>query len=101
MSVSSAVAFLPPPRTQKFPELRRRISIIGIDAGARLFDFANQVARRQRMMEYGKNACPGDAIAVQWADGIISRTMTVGCRMGPLPPPASATASGAHTITKV
>lgn len=35
------------------------------------------MARRQRL-EYGENAWPGDAIADQSADGIISRTMAVG-----------------------
>ncbi len=63
---------------QKLAELRPGISIIVVEAGARLFDFENRAARRQRMIEYGENAWPGDAIADQSADGIISRTMAVG-----------------------
>jgi choline dehydrogenase-like flavoprotein len=63
---------------QKLTELRPGISIIVVEAGARLFDFENRMARRQRMLEYGENAWPGDAIADQSADGIISRTMAVG-----------------------
>src|SRR5919106_6839523 len=63
---------------QKLSELRRGVSIIVVEAGARLFDFENRMARRQRMLEYGENAWPGDAIADQSADGIISRTMAVG-----------------------
>ena len=64
--------------SQKLAELRPGISIIVVEAGARLFDFENRMARRQRMLEYGENAWPGDAIADQSADGIISRTMAVG-----------------------
>jgi quinoprotein glucose dehydrogenase len=63
---------------QKLTELRPDASIIVIEAGARLFDFENRMARRQRMLEYGENAWPGDAIPDQSADGIISRTMAVG-----------------------
>jgi quinoprotein glucose dehydrogenase len=63
---------------QKLAELRPGVSIIVVEAGARLFDFENRTARRQRMLEYGENAWPGDAIADQSADGIISRTMAVG-----------------------
>jgi choline dehydrogenase-like flavoprotein len=63
---------------QKLAELRPGVSIIVVEAGARLFDFENRMARRQRMLEYGENAWPGDAIADQAAEGIISRTMTAG-----------------------
>jgi choline dehydrogenase-like flavoprotein len=63
---------------QKLTELRPGISIIVIEAGARLFDFENRMMRRQRMIEYGENAWPGDAIPDQAAEGIISRTMAVG-----------------------
>jgi quinoprotein glucose dehydrogenase len=63
---------------QKLSELRPGLSIIVVEAGARLFDFENRMARRQRMLEYGENAWPGDAIPDQSADGIISRTMAVG-----------------------
>ena len=63
---------------QKLTELHPGTSIIVIEAGDRLFDFENRTARRQRMLEYGENAWPGDAIPDQAADGIISRTMAVG-----------------------
>jgi glucose dehydrogenase len=63
---------------QKLAELRPGASIIVIEAGDRLFDFENRMARRERMLEYGENAWPGDAIPDQAAEGIISRTMAVG-----------------------
>jgi choline dehydrogenase-like flavoprotein len=63
---------------QKVSELRPGASIIVVEAGARLFDFENRMARRQRMLDYGENAWPGDAIADQAAEGIVSRTMAVG-----------------------
>jgi glucose dehydrogenase len=63
---------------QKVAELRPGISMIIVEAGPRLFDFENRMARRQRMLEYGENAWPGDAIDDQAGDGIISRTMAVG-----------------------
>ncbi len=63
---------------QKLAELRPGASMIVVEAGDRLFDFENRMARRQRMLEYGENAWPGDAIDDMSADGIISRTMAVG-----------------------
>src|SRR5919106_1539948 len=63
---------------QKLCELRPGVSIIVVEAGARLFDFENRMARRERMLDYGEDAWPGDAIARQAAEGIISRTMAVG-----------------------
>ena len=63
---------------QKLAELRPGASIVVVEAGARLFDFENRMARRQRMLDYGENAWPGDFIADQAAEGIISRTMAVG-----------------------
>lgn len=63
---------------QKLVELRPRASIIVVEAGARLFDFENRAARRQRMLQYGENPWPGDTIADLEPEGIISRTMAVG-----------------------
>jgi choline dehydrogenase-like flavoprotein len=63
---------------QKLSELRPGASIIVVEAGVRIFDFENRMAHRERMLAYGENAWPGDFIADQAADGIISRTMTVG-----------------------
>jgi quinoprotein glucose dehydrogenase len=63
---------------QKLSELRPGASIIVVEAGVRLFDFENRMARRERMLAYGENPWPGDFIADQAAEGIISRTMAVG-----------------------
>ncbi len=63
---------------QKLAELRPGASIIVVEAGARLFDFENRMARRERMLHYGENAWRGDAISDMSADGIVSRTMAVG-----------------------
>ena len=63
---------------QKLAGLRPGVSTIVVEAGDRLFDVENRMARRQRMLEYGENAWPGDAIDDMSADGIISRTMAVG-----------------------
>jgi quinoprotein glucose dehydrogenase len=63
---------------QKLAELRPGVKMVVVEAGSRLFDFEHRTARRQRMLEYGENAWPGDFIADQSADGIISRTMAVG-----------------------
>jgi glucose dehydrogenase len=63
---------------QKLAELRPGVAITIVEAGARLFDFENRMARRERALAYGENAWPGDFIADQAGDGIISRTMAVG-----------------------
>ena len=62
----------------KLFELRPRISITVVEAGKRLFDTENRMAYRQRSIEYAENPWPGDFIADQSAQGIISRTMAVG-----------------------
>ena len=63
---------------QKLVERRPGLSIAVVEAGARIFDRENRMRYRQRMLEYGENAWPGDYIADQAASGIISRTMAVG-----------------------
>ena len=63
---------------QKLLELRPALNVIVVEAGARLFDAENRAAYRQRMLDYGENAWPGDFIEDQAATGIISRTMAVG-----------------------
>lgn len=63
---------------QKLAELRPGISIIVVEAGRRIFDFENRFAYRQRMLDYEENPWPGDWLADQSAEGIISRTMAVG-----------------------
>ena len=56
----------------------RRLSIIVIEAGAKLFDLDKRFEYRQRYLDYGENWWPGDFIEDQEAEGIISRTMAVG-----------------------
>ena len=56
----------------------RRCSVVVVEAGSKLFDFENRFEYRRRMLEYGENAWPGDFIADQSAEGIISRSMAVG-----------------------
>jgi quinoprotein glucose dehydrogenase len=63
---------------QKVSELRRGASIIVVEAGDRLFDTEKRWRDRQRSLDYGENAWPGDTIEDQAASGIISRTMAVG-----------------------
>ena len=63
---------------QKLSELRPGIAITVIEAGQRLFDFENRMKYRQRQIDYGENAWPGDFIEDQAAAGVISRTMAVG-----------------------
>ena len=46
--------------------------------GAKIFDFENRTRYRQRWLEYGENPWPGDFVADQEAQGVISRTMAVG-----------------------
>ncbi len=64
--------------SQKLSELRPGKSIVVVEAGRRIFDLENRFRNRQRSLEYGENAWPGDFIPDQSAEGIISRTMAVG-----------------------
>lgn len=63
---------------EKLSELRPAWSIIVVEAGKRLFDFENRFTYRERNLEYGENMWPGDFVADQGGNGIISRTMAVG-----------------------
>src|SRR4029078_55183 len=63
---------------EKLSELRPGMCITVVEAGQRIFDFENRMAHRQRNLDYGENAWPGDFIEDQAAQGIISRTMAVG-----------------------
>src|SRR5262245_9134868 len=63
---------------QKLLELKPALNVIVVEAGARLFDLENRASYRQRMLDYGENAWPGDFIEDQAGAGIISRTMAVG-----------------------
>jgi quinoprotein glucose dehydrogenase len=63
---------------QKLSELKPGITITIVEAGTRIFDFENRAKYRQRSLDYGENAWPGDFIEDQAGAGIISRTMAVG-----------------------
>ncbi len=63
---------------EKLSELKPGISITVVEAGSRIFDFDNRMKYRQRNLDYGENAWPGDFIDDQAGAGIISRTMAVG-----------------------
>ena len=63
---------------QKLSDLKPSASIIVVEAGSTLFDNENRFQYRQRNLDYGENMWPGDFIADQAPDGMISRTMAVG-----------------------
>jgi quinoprotein glucose dehydrogenase len=63
---------------EKVSELKPGTSIVVVEAGTRIFDLENRMKYRQRNLDYGENAWPGDFIDDQAATGIISRTMAVG-----------------------
>lgn len=63
---------------QSLHELKPSLRVIVVEAGKRIFDFENRMQYRERSLDYGENAWPGDFIDDQAADGIISRTMAVG-----------------------
>jgi choline dehydrogenase-like flavoprotein len=63
---------------EKVTELKPGTSIVVVEAGSRIFDVENRMKYRQRNLDYGENAWPGDFIEDQAGAGIISRTMAVG-----------------------
>ena len=63
---------------QKLSELKPGLAITIVEAGTRIFDVENRAKYRQRSLDYGENAWPGDFIEDQAGAGIISRTMAVG-----------------------
>jgi glucose dehydrogenase len=63
---------------QKLAELKPGLAVTVVEAGARIFDFENRAAYRERSLAYGENAWPGDFVDDQAGAGIISRTMAVG-----------------------
>ncbi len=63
---------------QKLSELKPGLAITVVEAGSTIFDFENRMAYRQRSLDYGENAWPGDLIEDQAGAGVISRTMAVG-----------------------
>jgi quinoprotein glucose dehydrogenase len=63
---------------EKVSELKPGTSIVVVEAGTKIFDFENRAKYRQRSLDYGENAWPGDFIDDQAGAGIISRTMAVG-----------------------
>jgi len=63
---------------QKLSDLTPAATIIVIEAGAPLFDADKRFQYRQRSLDYGENPWPGDFVADQAPDGMISRAMAVG-----------------------
>jgi glucose dehydrogenase len=63
---------------QKLHELAPGLAVTVVEAGARIFDVENRGKYRQRMLDYGESAWPGDFIEDQAGGGVISRTMAVG-----------------------
>jgi len=62
----------------KLSERRPGTSIIIVEAGDRMFDAQKRWEQRRRLQEYGEGPWPGDVVADQSAQGIISRSMVVG-----------------------
>jgi len=62
----------------KLSERRPGTSIVIVEAGDRMFDAPKRWEQRRRLLEYGEGPWPGDYIADQAAEGIISRSMVVG-----------------------
>ncbi len=62
----------------KLSELRPGLNIRIVEAGKTFFNFEKRGEHRQRKIDYDENPWPGDAIADQAAEGIISRTMALG-----------------------
>lgn len=56
----------------------RDVKVIVIEAGERIFDFADRSRLRQRHVDYGENPYPGDHIRTMRGQGIQSRSMCVG-----------------------
>jgi quinoprotein glucose dehydrogenase len=58
---------------EKLSELKPGLAITIVEAGSRIFDLENRAKYRERSLEYGENAWPGDFIDDQAGAGIISR----------------------------
>ena len=63
---------------EKLSELKPGLAITVVEAGQKIFDFENRAKYRERSLDYGENAWPGDFIDDQAGAGVISRTMAVG-----------------------
>jgi glucose dehydrogenase len=63
---------------EKLAELKPGLQITIVEAGQKIFDVENRATYRQRSLDYGENAWPGDFIDDQAGAGVISRTMAVG-----------------------
>ncbi|HEX9367097.1 MAG TPA: GMC family oxidoreductase [Vicinamibacterales bacterium] len=63
---------------EKLSELKPSLAITVVEAGQKIFDFENRANYRERSLDYGENAWPGDVIDDQAGAGVISRTMAVG-----------------------
>ena len=63
---------------EKLSELKPGLAITVVEAGRKIFDFENRARYRERSLDYGENAWPGDFLDDQSGAGVISRTMAVG-----------------------
>ena len=63
---------------ERLAEQAPRLRVVVVEAGRRLFDVRNRLEYRRRSLAYEENQWPGDFIADQGGEGVISRTMTVG-----------------------
>ena len=62
----------------KLSDERPGTSIVIVEAGDRMFDAQKRWEQRKRMLDYGEDPWPGDFVADQAGEGIISRSMVVG-----------------------
>jgi len=53
-------------------------AITVVEAGNKIFNFQDRAAHRERYLRYRENPWPGDHIRGQTAEGILSRSMSVG-----------------------
>src|SRR5260370_27237195 len=63
---------------EKLSELKPGLAITVVEAGRKIFDFENRAQYRQRSLDYGENAWPGDFVDDQAGARLISRTMAAG-----------------------
>ena len=64
---------------EKLSDLRPGLAITVVEAGSSLFDFGNRIKYRQRVLDYGESAWPGDVLEDQaGAEGMVCLTMAVG-----------------------
>jgi quinoprotein glucose dehydrogenase len=63
---------------EKLSDLRPGLAITVVEAGSSLFDFGNRLKYRQRVLDYGESAWPGDVLEDQAGAEGFCLTMAVG-----------------------